>query len=99
MEEPWSAASLARPTVGAKPLIATKRLKKHKRKRAKGKKADYSEALPLLLFALFVPFRGYSLLLLPLRLCVRFSVFGAAARPCKRGRSRRRSTIFTPSLV
>jgi hypothetical protein len=92
---PWSAASLARPTVGTKPLIAAKRHKKHKRKRVEGKKIAYSEALPLLLF---VPFRGYSLFLLPLRLCVRFSVLSLAARPCNRSRSRRRS-MLTPSLV
>jgi hypothetical protein len=48
---PWSAASLARPTVGTKPLIAAKRHKKHKRKRVEGKKIAYSEALPLLLCA------------------------------------------------
>jgi hypothetical protein len=84
---------------GNEAFNSRKKAQKAQKKRAKGKKADYSEALPLLLFALFVPFRGYSLFLLPLRPCVRFSVFAAAARPCKRGRSRRRSTIFTPSLV
>jgi hypothetical protein len=63
------------------------------------KEKGNSEALPRLFFALFVPFRGYSLFLLPLRPRVRFSVFSLAARPCKRGGSRRPSEIITPSLV
>jgi hypothetical protein len=32
-------------------------------------------------------------------LCVRFSAFTVVARPCNQGRSRRRSEVFTPSLV